>query len=211
MKYTHIIWDFNGTILDDVTVGIETVNDLLKKRNLKPLESPEEYRQVFCFPIKEYYRRLGFDFEAESFETLAVEWVAAYRAREKGTALYPGARAVLERLKAAGYRQVMLSATESDMLRRQLKALEIDGYFCEVLGLDNIYAHSKAELARCWAESQPRLRALMIGDTVHDREVAACAGFDCVLVSHGHHAYDRLCGCGVPVIAALEEIFDFLD
>ena len=33
MKYTHILWDWNGTLLDDVMISIDCVNVLLKKMN----------------------------------------------------------------------------------------------------------------------------------------------------------------------------------
>ena len=72
MKYTHIIWDFNGTILDDVSIGIESVNIMLSRRKMKTIDSVEEYREIFGFPIKEYYKRCGFDFEAEDYETVLV-------------------------------------------------------------------------------------------------------------------------------------------
>ncbi|NLK38742.1 MAG: HAD family hydrolase [Clostridiales bacterium] len=211
MKYTHIIWDFNGTLLNDVKIGIETVNHLLEKRRLKTLQSAEEYRKVFCFPVKEYYRKLGFDFESESYEVLAVEWVEQYLIREKDISLYPGAVEVLEKINDAGLEQVILSATESAMLNKQLRALNIDCYFSEILGLDNIYAHSKAEMAKEWAMNRKNLRALMVGDTVHDCEVAQYAGFDCILISHGHHSSDRLRLCGVPAISSLDEILNYLN
>ena len=57
MKYTHVIWDFNGTIFDDVNIGIEAVNAMLTARKMAPVDSVEKYREIFCFPIKEYYRR----------------------------------------------------------------------------------------------------------------------------------------------------------
>ena len=63
MRYTHIIWDFNGTLFDDVEAGINSVNDMLSERGLKTLEDKEDYRKVFKFPIIEYYKDLGFDFE----------------------------------------------------------------------------------------------------------------------------------------------------
>ena len=62
MKVTHVLWDFNGTILDDVEPCIKSINELLVGHGLKPLESVAEYQSVFGFPIKDYYERIGFDF-----------------------------------------------------------------------------------------------------------------------------------------------------
>ena len=77
-KYTHVIWDFNGTVLDDVRACINSMNALLAARGL-PLLTEERYKKVFGFPVEEYYGRLGLDLAAEDFKTvLAPEWVEQY-------------------------------------------------------------------------------------------------------------------------------------
>ena len=68
MKYTHIIWDFNGTIFADMDAGIVSVNKMLEERGLPIIPNIEYYRDIFDFPIIDYYRGLGFDFEKESYE-----------------------------------------------------------------------------------------------------------------------------------------------
>ena len=35
-KYEYVIWDFNGTILDDVEASMSSVNKLLVERGLSP-------------------------------------------------------------------------------------------------------------------------------------------------------------------------------
>ena len=78
MRYTHCIWDFNGTILNDMSAGIRAVNELLAKRNLPLISGIEQYRNIFGFPVKSYYEALGFDFSKEPYDKLAHEWVALY-------------------------------------------------------------------------------------------------------------------------------------
>ena len=51
MNYTYCIWDFNGTLFDDIDAGIKAVNTLLAERGLPTLDSKEKYHQVFDFPI----------------------------------------------------------------------------------------------------------------------------------------------------------------
>jgi len=46
-----VLWDWNGTLLDDVWTGTEAMNVLLKKYNKPLLRDTEEYREVFCFPF----------------------------------------------------------------------------------------------------------------------------------------------------------------
>ena len=73
--YDYCIWDFNGTLLDDVGAGISSVNTLLSERNLPVIPSVDYYRGIFRFPIIEYYKSLGFDFDSEPYEELAPKWV----------------------------------------------------------------------------------------------------------------------------------------
>ena len=198
MEYRNIVWDFNGTLLDDLGIGIRAVNALLRRRSLPTLGSTEEYHAVFCFPIEEYYRRLGFDFSREPYEVLAVEWVSEYRAIEHTAPLRKGARELIAAFSRAGVRQIVLSATEEHMLREQLSALGILDCFDLVLGRSDIYAESKLALAEALA---PRLsgRTLVIGDTSHDLESAKALSADAILLRGGHTSDASLDALGCEV------------
>ncbi len=202
-NYDCIIWDFNGTLLDDVEAGISSVNKLLSDRGLATIESAEHYRRIFRFPIIEYYRSLGFDFDAEPYEVLAPQWVSLYLENVKRAELFPDVRETLEQLRESGVRQVVLSATEINMLEGQLRDLGIREYFEEVMGLDNIHAGSKLALARQWRERNQGVKCLLIGDTDHDVENARELGADCLLICRGHQAPEYLRTLGVPVADAL--------
>ena len=65
MKYQHIIWDWNGTLLNDAWLFVDIMNGVLSNRKL-PLITVDDYRKLFCFPVKDYYKKLGFDLENES-------------------------------------------------------------------------------------------------------------------------------------------------
>ncbi len=199
MKYSHIIWDFNGTLLDDVQTGIDSVNTLLAARGLKTLASKKEYREVFHFPIIEYYHSLGFDFESEPYEVLAPQWVELYLENVKRAELYPDVREALEYFRRQGIGQSVLSATELCMLEGQLDSLGIRDYFDEVMGLDNIHAGSKLALAHAWRERNRDASVLLIGDTDHDLANARALDADCILVCRGHQSKDYLMTLGVPV------------
>ena len=223
MSGLWVIWDFNGTILDDVRTGIESINRLLRRRGLPTIDSVEEYHRRFRFPIIDYYRGLGFDFTKEPYSEVAVEWVAEYDSLVPDAGLCPGVREAIdliagERLaggagsetngshrgscgpgdrRLAG--QIVLSATEQNMLLRQISELGLDGVFDEVLGMDSIEAHSKLPAALRFKERHPDARLVMIGDTTHDFEVARAIGAECILVASGHQSRATLEKCGVPV------------
>jgi len=205
-RYKTVVWDFNGTLLDDVDLGIECANVMLSRRGLPVIPDRKKYFEVFGFPIEDYYRRLGFDFSREPYEVLAHEWIAEYRSRERDVPLRAGVVEALAAVKDAGVRQVVLSATEARMLREQLSDLGILGYFDEVVGRGDIYAPDKTGLACRWAEERKPFPCLMIGDTEHDLACASAAGFDCLLVRGGHTSDADLDALGCRVLSDLFEV-----
>ena len=207
--YTHIIWDFNGTIYNDVDACIKSANRLLGAYDLPLVTSVEKYRSLFGFPIQDYYARMGFDFEKTPYADLAPEWMNYYFEYSKDSTVYPEIPEVLDALHQKGMEQWILSATEVNMLRGQLQGLGILSRFDGILGLDNIHAHSKKEIGVAWKNANPDVRALMIGDTDHDAEVAAAMGIDCVLVASGHQSRERLEKC--PCIAVVDTVGDVLE
>lgn len=211
MKYTHLMWDFNGTIFDDAEAGINAVNQMLTARGLSPIPSKERYRQIFDFPIEDYYRSLGFDFEREPYEVLAPIWVALYNENAEHAGLCKGVKETMEQVRELGVEQSVLSACEIGMLRRYLKKLGVDRYLVETMGLDNIHARSKLALAYDWLKRNPDAKVLMIGDTIHDHETAQALGADCVLYAGGHQSRDKLEKCGCPVIDDISEVIKFLN
>ncbi len=203
-----VIWDFNGTLLDDVDAGMDAVNELLCECGYSPIPSRETYQATFGFPIREYYARIGFDFEKHPYEVLAPQWVEKYLRYVKQAELFADVRTTLDALRLHGVRQFVLSATERQMLEGQLCNLDIRKYFEHIMGLDNIHAASKLSLAKEWRSEHPSERVLLIGDTDHDVETAHAIGVECVLVARGHQSKERLKGFGVPVFETLQAVLD---
>ena len=210
MKYTHILWDFNGTILNDVGVGIESVNALLEKRGLPIIPDAEHYRNVFGFPVIEYYKKFGFDFSSEPFSKLAVEWVDEYMSRVATAAVNEGVVDLLKKIRSNGLGQILVSATEREMLLKQLLTVDVSDMFDAVYGLDNIHAVNKISIARAWREENPTARALFVGDTDHDYETAAAIDADCVLFCGGHQSRERLEALGCRVINEICELNEMI-
>ncbi len=211
MKYTHIIWDFNGTILDDIQIGIDSVNVMLKKRDLPIIESVDKYRELFGFPIIEYYKRCGFDFSLDDYESvLAPEWVAEYKSREHTARLCNGIIYALSAFKKAGISQSIVSASASDMLREQIERLCISEYFDSIIGCDNIFAYGKQQALCDYVSGMPSQRILMVGDSTHDYDVAKAAGIDCALLLCGHMNYRTLSACGCDIYEDASYLADAL-
>ncbi len=207
-----MIWDFNGTVLADMQAGIDAVNEMLQARGLPVLADMESYRRAFLFPVEQYYRNLGFDFEKEDYKTvLAPLWVSLYNIYSRKSPLFDGVRELTAALRAAGVHQSILSASEKAMMEAQLRERGAISFFDEIWGNDSIHAYGKNALAAKWREAHQGERAVLLGDTTHDFEVAQEMGADCILIAAGHHDMARLLACGVPVVKDLFEAASLLD
>ena len=123
-----IIWDWNGTLLDDLDLSLESVNILLEERNL-PTLSVERYKDIFCFPIIDYYVNAGFDFEKEAFEVPAKKYVKLYASKASELKLFPDVVDTLTYFKENNYRQIVLSAMRDDNLKLMIHNAGISHFF----------------------------------------------------------------------------------
>ena len=199
MRYDHIAWDFNGTILDDVHSGVEATNILLRRRALPTIDSLDYYYSIFSFPIEKYYERLGFDFSRESYADIALEWVAEYRRLSAAAPAREGVIALMAAFAAKGIPQTVLSASEESLLLEQLCALGVRSYLEGVHGRSDHSGEDKTALVLSFRDRRKPGRTLFIGDTDHDAACARAAGFDCVLIAGGHQSRARLQACAVSV------------
>ncbi|HLT91040.1 MAG TPA: HAD family hydrolase [Woeseiaceae bacterium] len=192
-RYRHVIWDWNGTLLDDVVLCLDVLNSMLRARGMPEVDR-EQYRDTFHFPVREYYRSLGFDFLAEPFERLAYEYGNAYNSRVTECGLHADASGVLELVSDQGMEQYLLSAHEHRALLEALEIFGIRDRFHEVVGQSDNHASGKiaAGLALIERMRLDPKRTILIGDTLHDHEVASALGVDCLLVCNGHHSRRRL-------------------
>jgi phosphoglycolate phosphatase len=207
-KYKHIIWDWNGTLLDDVELCLDIINGILSRRNIKTL-SLDDYREIFTFPVKDYYAKAGLDFGVYPFEELGTEWIEEYEKRKGECRLFNGAEDVLKLLSRNGSDQSLLSAYSHDTLVEIVGGFKLDSYFKYLSGLDHIYATSKVDLGKELIKklNPKKGKVLLIGDTIHDYEVSKEIGTDCLLIAAGHQNKKRLESCGVPVLGNILDIF----
>lgn len=206
-KYKHIIWDWNGTILNDVDLCVELINELLRERNIKTI-SKEDYKSIFTIPVKNYYAAIGFDFEKESFEIVGKKWIDEYERRKFECNTYPGVVEVMDKIKSLGIGQSILSAYSQHTLDEMTAHFGLTKYFSHIVGLDNVYAAGKLHLGQQLIKKLGNRKGetLMIGDTEHDYEVANEMGADCILLSGGHYDRKRLEKLGVPVLDSISEL-----
>jgi phosphoglycolate phosphatase len=207
VKFDAVIWDWNGTLLNDVVVVVETINQLLSDRKLPQL-TVAKYLEVFTFPVRDYYSKIGFDFQNEPFEIPALQFITIYNEVVTLCGLYDEVVPVLTGFQNRGIRQFILSAMEQNQLVKTVSDNGISHFFDDLYGLDNHYAHSKVDNGKLLIRNNDLNpdHTLLVGDTIHDYEVAQTIGCSCILIANGHQSKARLLSTGARVVDNLNQI-----
>lgn len=204
-----VIWDFNGTLLDDVETSIATVNDSLAKHNL-PLTDIEEYRRNITMPIVDYYAK-HFDLSVIPMSELAAGYLSGFEIHHGLLKPGKGALEALKVLKARGVRQCVVSSYEQGRLESLLREFGMHQFMDGISGAEDTKCESKVQRGARWIKEQgidPR-NALVVGDLTHDFEMAQAMGARCVLFAGGHQDRERLLACGADVIDDLTEVLNY--
>lgn len=206
-QYRHVIWDWNGTLVDDVWLSHDIVNSFLISCGVDSI-TLERYRETFSHPISDFYRKLGLTCSQEELAQVAENFLTTYQERFSSCRLYGGARELIASLKKCGYTQSLLSAHPHELLLENLTSIEMISAFDQIVGLDNHTGNSKVSRGKALLRQLPYSPAeiVMIGDTDHDYEVASTLGVDCILISSGYQSNCKLRCLDARLFDSLEEM-----
>ncbi len=210
-RVRNVIWDWNGTLLDDVELCVRLANQLLDDHRL-PTLTRDRYQEIFDFPVRLYWERAGLDLERTDFGAVSAWFCARFEDELHHAGLFASAAEALPAFARRGLRQFLLSGTEHETLLRMTARFGIHEHFEAVQGLSDTLAREKISAGRDLV-ARRRLdpeETLVIGDTLHDAEVADELGLRCALVATGHQSAERLAGAGCPVYEDLGALRDAL-
>lgn len=212
MKYKHILWDWNGTLLDDRWLCVESINKILKKRKMQPIVE-KTYRETFCFPVMKSYESLGFDFIKESFEDLSSEFIKYYKDNFYKLNLHINTELTLKKINQSRIKQSILSASKQEMLEENVNFFNLKKYFDNIVGINNHYADGKIDAAFQLIDliKTKSSDILLIGDTEHDSEVAKKIGSDCILIDQGYVNRQRLEITKRKIFSNIKEAMDHIN
>lgn len=207
----HIIWDFNGTLLNDTQLSLDVDNNVFEKLGI-PCITLDDYRNNMTMPVRDFYPTVGVDYSVHSYETIARLWLDEFNQKAVGVGLVSGALDAIRFFHSQGRSQSVLSASYEPSLRKQCEALGLTPYMADISGLEDESASKKTEIGR------RQLRELglegrdvvLIGDMLTDAHLAEDLGADCILVSWGHNDLKRLLSSGLPVARDFGELEEIL-
>jgi phosphoglycolate phosphatase-like HAD superfamily hydrolase len=200
----HLVWDWNGTLLDDLTLVIEATNVALGSIGGPPVTA-DHHRRGFRRPIADYYAEvLGRPVGEAEFARLDELFHDAYQAGLP-CPLAPDAEAALHDWSGS---QSLLSMWHHADLVPTVAEHGLTKHFSRIDGLPPQWAGKGSYkgphlVAHLTALGLDGARVVMIGDTVDDAHAAATAGARCVLYSGGFTAAEQLHATGAPVVDSL--------
>ena len=209
MKYTHIIWDWNGTLLNDIGASLASVNDMLAMRGREPI-GIDYYRECIGVPIIKFYEKV-FDLPNEDYSVIIKQYNNGYLHHLRDCGLTENAVEVLDYFEGKGVKQAIISSSNNDQLCANVKKYGVFDRFEAVLGASDYLAGSKIERAAEYLDKSDGHRVLVVGDLEHDAEMAADLGADCVLITSGHENRERLYSAKARVISDLRELISIAE
>lgn len=205
MSGRHLVWDWNGTLLDDLSLVITATNAAFASVG-GPAVTADHHRRYFRRPIADYYAQvLERPVGREEFDRLDKVFHDAYQAALPGCRLTEHARDVLVQWSGT---QSLLSMWHHDELLTTLDAYRLTEHFTRIDGLryrlggdiDHKGPHLRTHLA---AQQLDPAQVVLVGDTADDAHAAAAVGASCVLFSGGFTDRSQLAATGVPVVDTL--------
>ncbi|MDR2975227.1 MAG: HAD hydrolase-like protein [Propionibacteriaceae bacterium] len=208
-RVRHIIWDWNGTLLDDTPLTVKAATVSLAAINHPVRLTVDQWREVATRPVTRTYETLcGAPLDEAQFRILNQSWLSTYCSGEAEVGLNPTAVAALELARSAGVTQSILSLYLEPQLRARVTQLGVADHFTDIWGTRDGWKNLQATkadrmLAQLAAVGVSPDEALVIGDMVDDGDEAVSIGASATLVSTGDTSHQRLAASGFPVASTL--------
>ncbi|MEU6949616.1 HAD family hydrolase [Streptomyces sp. NPDC046316] len=204
----HLVWDWNGTLLDDIEAVIGATNAAFAELGLEPI-TLARYRDLYTVPVPKFYERLMGRLPTEA------EWVLMdgafhrhYWQRAEACVLTAGAAELLAARQESGFTQSLLSLAPHAELVPLVRRHGIEPRFVRVDGRIGSSTEGKSAHMVRHLEALvgvPAERVVVIGDAADDARAAAHVGARAVLYTGGSHSRASLAAVGVPVVDSLAE------
>lgn len=208
-RNTHLVWDWNGTLLDDIKAVIGATNAAFAEIGLEPI-TLERYRELYCVPIPQFYERLMGRLPSDAeWEVMDEAFHRHYSEHRIGCGLTEGVEELLREWQLAGRSQSLLSMYGHEQLVPVVRGYGIESHFIRVDGRTGPSGGGKAlhmerHLRALDGAAQPG-RTVVIGDAADDAVAAKHVGALAVLYTGGSHSRASLEAVGVPVVDTLAE------
>ncbi len=207
---SYVVWDMNGTLIDDVYTAVLSVNDGFSKVGIKPT-CVSEYRENMDMPIYKYYEKHA-DLKKIPMSFFSKEYLDGYERYADTIKEGEHALFTVRELFKAGVPQCVVSSFEQGRLLSLAERFGFSPYMDGLYGASDVACVGKTErgVSVLREKGISPENAVVVGDMAHDFEMASAMGARCLLYSKGHQSEKALYACGAPVINDLREVLKYV-
>jgi phosphoglycolate phosphatase len=191
--YDLVVFDWDGTLMDSTRLIASCLQAACRDVGA-PVPSDSEALFVIGLNMADTFQRVVPELDEAARARLAERYRHHFLAREHEAPLYEGVPDMLGELHGRGRRLAVATGKARRGLDRALDATGLRRWFEATRCADEGFAKPHPDMLLMLLDMtgvEPR-RALMVGDTTHDLELAANAGIEAVSVSYGAHPEDLL-------------------
>lgn len=197
MKYDLIIFDWDGTLADSTGRIVDSMQRAAKECDL-PEVPDANVQNIIGLGLPEAIRTVWPDVAAEQMTPMRNAYARYFVSDSQiDMSLFEGAEVMLSRLRVKRKTAVATGKSRKG-LDRILADLKLESQFDITRCADETLSKPDPLMLNeiLSVLNIPSTRALMIGDTSYDLDMAAAVGVDSVAMSHGAHEEDVLQACG---------------
>ena len=214
MKSAHIIWDWNGTLLNDVHISLFAANAAISELGYQPI-TLEMYKKTYRVPVKKFYENiLQHPPTEQEWNTIGRVFNKHYIPMVKKALVVDNALNILESRRGMNASQSLCSLMEHSDLMQSIHFNKVGEYFSHISGRDEPLLKTGKELQLINHIKKLNIapeQCVIIGDAADDALAAYAAGAKAVLYSGGTHCKESLKMTNAPVVSSLEEALAITD
>ncbi len=208
-KYKYIIWDWNGTLCNDLTPTCNAFNFCRSKANLTTI-SEKEFQEMYSHPIIDMYKNCGLLSAKYTYKEISADFFKEYN--NYPLKLHKDVIKVLDYLTKIGILMSVASANFQDFLEKEVNNLKLKKYFEFVVGtsFEDVGGRKEVQIKKILSNIKiPANEVIVIGDTLNDLDMAKSMNIDCILLASGMTSYERLSKNNDVVYHDLGEFYNY--
>lgn len=190
MKYRSLLFDWSGTLVDDLPPTLHATNEVLLKYGVSAM-GREEFRDRFRLPYPEFYDEVLPGVPIDDLEGI---FRSSFNQSPQGVTVLPHAREMLAWCREQGIRCFVLSSMDVGLFTEQAHDFGLHDHFEAIYAgvidkrhrIGDIIAHHGLD----------PVRTAFVGDMVHDIDTAKFGGVDSIAVATGYDPVARLTNTG---------------
>ncbi|MGR8932280.1 MAG: HAD family hydrolase [Gammaproteobacteria bacterium] len=193
-RFDLIIFDWDGTLVDSIDWIVHCIQRAAEHYGC-PVPTSDAAKDIIGLSLDNAVKTLFPNANADTREKLAAHYGQNFFSKETGPDdLFPGVPDMLKQLKGQGYRLAIATGKKSPGLARAIAGTGVADLFCTTRCSDQTASKPNPlmidEIVSEMAVTKQR--TLMVGDSVHDMQMALNAQVASVAVTCGAHSEAQL-------------------